>query len=479
MKWLPTRYTLPLTNDFPSDGNIVIGLAEAFIHIPERNNQKLVLTEWQKWLIRSVLERYPSDYPDLEKAGRLRYKQVVISIPRKNGKSLLGSLFALYGLIAHESGAEVISVASSADQANIVYRNVLNQILNSKYLRPRFKKATEGRGIYTADGTGRYIVMGNRATTAQGMHPSMVIFDELHVGKSDLWSAMALGSATRNDGIVIGITTAGDDNSELLLNLYAKGQLAIDKNPELERFGFFLWEAPANCSLTDKDAIASANPNLVEGLLHWTNVQTEIATMPETDARRYRLNQFVASSNSWIPAGMWEGLEVGEVDKSKPVVIAIDRTHSWDHASIIVGQKVEETYYTELIASIARPDKKKIIDMCLKLANSYQALFIIDGYINAEIAFELKQRGVKVLQMSLKDHVQASNMVFANIVNKRIKHSHDPLVTAQIIKGVRKNIGETWRLSKKDSLTDMDSAVATVMAIWGSDQELFQQPMVY
>ena len=128
MKWLPTRYTKPLSEDFPSSGDTVIGIAEAFIRLPERNNDKLVLTEWQKWLIRSVLERYPKDHPDPEKAGRLRYKQVVISIPRKNGKSLLGSLFALYGLIAHESGAEVISVASSADQANIVYRNVLNQI---------------------------------------------------------------------------------------------------------------------------------------------------------------------------------------------------------------------------------------------------------------------------------------------------------------------------------------------------------------
>jgi len=130
MKWLPTKFTRPLSEDFPTSGDVVIGLAEAFVKIPERNNAKLQLAEWQKWLLRAILERYPKDHPDIEKAGRLRYKQVVISIPRKNGKSLLGSVLALYGLMAHESGAEVISVASSADQANIVYRNVLNQILN-------------------------------------------------------------------------------------------------------------------------------------------------------------------------------------------------------------------------------------------------------------------------------------------------------------------------------------------------------------
>ena len=479
MKWLPTRYTKPLSENFPSSGDTVIGIAEAFIRLPERNNDKLVLTEWQKWLIRSVLERYPKDHPDPEKAGRLRYKQVVISIPRKNGKSLLGSLFALYGLIAHESGAEVISVASSADQANIVYRNVLNQILNSKYLKPRFKKATEGRGIYTSDGTGRYIVMGNRATSAQGMHPSMVIFDELHVGKADLWTAMALGSATRLDGIVLGITTAGDDNSELLNNLYAKGDIAMTGNPDLERFGFFVWEAPEGCSLDDREAVEKANPNLVEGLLQWTNVKTELATMPESDARRYRLNQFVPSSDTWIPNGLWQALEHGEVDKTKPVCIAVDRTMSWDHASIMVGQKTEDGYATELVASISRPDKKKLLDVCLQLASSHQAVFAIDGYINAELAFELKQRGINVLQMSLKDHVQASNMVFANIINSKIKHSHDPLVTNQITNGVRKNVGDSWRITRKDSITDMDAAIATVMCIWGSDQEVFAQPMVH
>ena len=61
----------------------------------ENEDEILVLTDWQKWLLRSVLERYPDDHPEPSKAGRLRYKQVVISMPRKNGKSLLGALLAL------------------------------------------------------------------------------------------------------------------------------------------------------------------------------------------------------------------------------------------------------------------------------------------------------------------------------------------------------------------------------------------------
>ncbi len=203
-KWLPTKFTKPLDEHFATSGDVVIGLAEAFMVMPEKGYEKLRLTEWQKWLIRSVLERYPLNHPDPEKQGRLRYKQVVISMPRKQGKTLLGSLFALWGLLAHEDAPEVISVASTADQARLVYKQVLNQIGNSEYLRPRFKKMTEFKGIFTADGDGRYVVIGNRPASAQGLHPSMVIFDELHVSNKDLWTALSLGSATRKDGIVIG-----------------------------------------------------------------------------------------------------------------------------------------------------------------------------------------------------------------------------------------------------------------------------------
>ncbi len=92
--WKPTHYTEPLSQDFVSDGDKIINISQALWRLPEKNDEILVLTDWQKWLLRSVLERYPDDYYDPSKAGRLRYKQVVISMPRKNGKSLLGALLA-------------------------------------------------------------------------------------------------------------------------------------------------------------------------------------------------------------------------------------------------------------------------------------------------------------------------------------------------------------------------------------------------
>lgn len=52
--------------------------------------------------------------------------------------------------------------------------------------------------------------------------------------------------------------------------------------------------------------------------------KNELATMPEADARRYRLNQFVSSMNAWLPVGAWQQLPHGK--PLNPKVFAVDRT---------------------------------------------------------------------------------------------------------------------------------------------------------
>ncbi len=472
---MPTAYTPKLSDC--SDGPKLIKLSEAVWSLPEKHDAKLVLTDWQKWLIDAVLERYPEDHPNPDKAGRLRYKQVVISMPRKNGKSLLGAVFALYGLLLHEPAPEVVSVAASADQARIVYRRLLHQTQNSELLKHFFSRSTEHRGLWTKDGTGVYKVIASSAATAQGLHPSMVIFDELHMSKEDLWTAMALGSATRPDGLIIGITTAGDDNSKLLKSLYSRGQSAIDKDEELERFGFFCWEAPQGAALDDEEAVMRANPNLAAKILSWEAVKTELATMPEADARRYRLNQFVSSMNAWIPVGAWQGLPSGTV--TNPIVFAVDRTPGWDHASIIAAGKEENgTISTELVASFNNTNVDQLAKACLHLAKKYNVAFLMDNYVLADLMTILKQRGLNVVGAGNRDLVSASNNTYRRIMKREISHPNDALVTLQIQAAVRKNVNDSWKISRRDSSVDIDAAIATVLAIWYCDSKEEYQPFI-
>ena len=475
--WLPSAYTLPLEEDFPSDGDKVINIAQALWRLPEKHDEILVLTEWQKWLIRAVLERYPDDHPEPSKAGRLRYKQVVISMPRKNGKSLLGALFALYGMLLHEPAPEVVSVAASADQARIVYRRLKHQVDSSELLAHFFSKSTEHRGLWTKDEQGIYKVIAANAATAQGLHPSMVIFDELHVAKEDVWTAMALGSATRPDGLTIGITTAGDDTSTLLKHLYERGAKAVDGEEELERFGFFCWEAPKGCRLDDEEAVRMANPQLASGILSWEAVKNELATMPEADARRYRLNQFVSSMNAWLPVGAWTNLPTGR--PINPQVFAIERTAGWEYCSIVTAELQEDgKIATELVGSFNNTNIDEVARACMILAK-YGKPFIMDGAVMQDLGQTLKQKGCRVQITSTKDLIHASNNAYRRIMRKELIHPKDEIVSLQMQRAVRKNSGESWRIARKDSGTDIDAAIATVLAIWFVETQQKPQQMVW
>jgi phage terminase large subunit-like protein len=475
--WKPTYSTLPLSEDFPTDGNKVINISQTLWRLPEKNDEILTLTDWQKWLIQHVLERYPDDYHDPSKAGRLRYKQVVISMPRKNGKSLLGALFALYGMLLHEPAPEVISVAASADQAKIVYRRLKHQVDSSELLAHFFSKSTEHRGLWTKDGTGIYKVIAAKAATAQGLHPSLVVFDELHVANEDVWTAMSLGSATRTDGLTIGITTAGDDTSNLLKHLYERGMAAIQGQEDLERFGFFCWEAPQGCALDDEEAVRMANPQLASGILNWESVKNELATMPEPDARRYRLNQFVSSMNAWIPVGAWSQCPEGR--PTNPEVFAIERTSGWEYVSIVTAQMQEDgKIATELVASLNNTNIDGVIKVCMELAK-YGKPFIMDGNVLDDLGSALKQKGLRVQMTSNKDMISASNNTYSRIIKKQLVHPRDEIVTLQMQRAVRKNSGESWRIARKDSGTDIDAAVGTVLAIWFVETQIKPQQMVH
>lgn len=46
-------------------------------------------------------------------------------------------------------------------------------------------------------------------------------------------------------------------------------------------------------------------------------------------------------------------------------------------------------------------------------------------------------------------------------------------------RAVRKNVGESWRITRKDSAAEIDAALATVLAIWYVDTQETPQQMVW
>jgi hypothetical protein len=424
------------------------------------------LDEWQRWLLRHILERYPADHADPELAGKLRYRAVVCSIPRQSGKSLLGSMLGLWG-VAMRNG-QTLSLASNVEQAMVIYSRVLATIMSNDELKAMFKKTTERRGIVSADGLSRYDVRPAKETSLQGLRVDTVLADELHIWKKGMWTAVVQGTTASPEGIIIGITTAGDATSETLMDLYKQGDRSVNGDPALERFGFFCWEAPEGSAI-DTEAILASNPAVECGRIPLDRIMTDLATIPEHEARRYRLNQFISgSSESWLPAPVFYACQAQGIAEIDGCVLAVDVTATLDHATISAAKKVGDKVQTELVASLVNPTEGRLYEMLVTLLRNTKATaIVVDGGRMPNLQKRLKQNGQPLWSLWSKEVAAAASTSFSLFQQGLIEwNGTDQLLIAQVPRGVVRYSGENWFLSRRDSFGDIDAVTSTLMAVY-------------
>lgn len=460
---LPSRFTRPLTEDYPTDGDRLIELLELCWVTPE-SDTPIKLDEWQKDLFRRVLERYPDDHPKYP--GELRWRQVLISCGRQNGKTVLGGGLALEALVFHKG--DVTSVASSRDQANILYDRVKLVIDRNPWLAKRFKKTTDTRGLTKKDGSGKYKVNPAREAALQGQPLQRALVDEGHLIKQGIWTAAVKGTSALTNAQVVMITTAGDQESTTLIELYKKADQAIRGDENLERFGAFIYEAPENAPIDDPAAIMAANPAVECGRVPIERVLSDIATQPEHEVRRYTLNQFISGSmESWLPGFMFRDAAGEGITELKDIVLGIDVARNFSHATIAAAVRVGDRYETELVASLVQPTEDKLVEAILDLYKRFpvQAIALDDRWNHALIR-RLKAQGLPVWQLWSKEITTACMTVYAMFANQRVKHNDDPLLVLQNGLAMTRYHGESWLISRADSLGDVDGLLATVWALY-------------
>lgn len=478
--WMPSRYTPTLTGgeDFTTQGDKLLRFALAHWSIAQ--TAVFGLDPWQRWLIRHVLETYPDDWTVEHLRGQLRYRQVVISMGRQNGKSVLGALFVLYFLALHVRGPNVIGLASIDKQARIVYNRVKYGIDQSPVLS-RELKTTGTRGITRRDGSGMYQTLPAKEESAQGEPASGVLYDELHLGLKALWDAMILAQRAIRNSLLVGITTAGDEGSELLIKLYDDGEKAIAG--EDERFGFFCWEA-ASRELTEANVIR-ANPAIACGRVPLDLSMHEARKMwddlkPDKDgltgrqrAIRYTLNLFIEGiAGGWVPLHSWTAL-AGQPEIVNDVTYGIERTPSWEHAFITATTKRDDELHTEPVATIVAPtpDQLKAIAKALHANTAGGATFAMDALTLGRVADELKEDGLEVWKLGASEVAAAAQLTAGRIEHGQLVHPGNELLRRQMGRARRRDTGDGWRVSRSLSAGEVDGVIATIVSCYVADQK--------
>jgi phage terminase large subunit-like protein len=198
--------------------------------------------------------------------------EVVILLPKKNLKTTTLAALALFHL-RMVSDAEVIVVASSRDQARILFKQAAGLVKRSGLeevfsVKPGFGEIRlKEDGIHTIGA--RIRVLASDANTADGALPTLALVDELHRHKSaELYGVLRDGLGPRQ-GQVITISTAGATVESPLGHLRGRAQLL----PSYRREGCYSsasspdgafvmheWSLGEEDDPRDLEAVKQANP---------------------------------------------------------------------------------------------------------------------------------------------------------------------------------------------------------------------------
>ncbi len=200
------------------------------------------------------------------RTGLRRFKEVLLIIAKKNGKSLLASAISLYLLTADgEGGAEIYSAATKREQARIVWQEARNMVKQSPALKKRVKCLVNSMRYDKMFST--YRMLSSDSASEDGLNIYGAVCDEIHAWKTkELYDIIANGISARREPLVLTTTTAGFEReglydlkyslAENILNGYSSGDYRDDSVLPV------IYELDSRSEWDNPECWIKANPNL-------------------------------------------------------------------------------------------------------------------------------------------------------------------------------------------------------------------------
>ena len=147
--------------------------------------------------------------------GKRRFTSALYCTSRKSGKSTLSAAVMLYCMcVENEPGAQLISAATTYDQAAIVWKIANLMVQKRVDLRDAFGLESWSKAITRAGEGASFRPLHAKASTQDGLNPSHVGLDEIHAHKSpDLLNVLTSAAGARENPLWLYTTTEGYINS--------------------------------------------------------------------------------------------------------------------------------------------------------------------------------------------------------------------------------------------------------------------------
>jgi phage terminase large subunit-like protein len=407
-----------------------------------------------------------------------------------------------------ETGPQVISAATTGDQAAIVFKIAKRMADKQPQFREAFNVECFTRAISCYENGGLFKAINAKASTQDGLNPSCAILDEIHAHKThDLLNVLQSAAGGRQNPLFLFTTTEGYETPGPWPEMRKFGQQVLEGVINADHFLIILYAIDDKDDEFDETIWMKANPLLsVSGplLKAIRKEATEAKSMPgrHSEFLIKRMNRQSSTANGWIDLQRWKECS-GKVPldelEDEPCYGALDLastrdltsfrlvwkkgdvifTYGWrwvPHTTVAIRTQRNLVPYSGWVRAghlIETPgevtDYDEIFKKVLWVKEHFNLIAVAyDQWNAAQLASKLTNEGVTMLQFiqGPKSYHPAMKKFEGAYYSKKFVHGADPVLTwcaSNLV--VRNDANMNMAPDKKRSADKIDDMTALFMAI--------------
>lgn len=333
----------------PKKANRAVKFIENYCHHSKGRNDLLKLELWQKALV-SVI------FGILDENNYRQFREVVLVVARKNGKSLFAAAIAEYmSFLDDEYGAEVYCLAPKLEQADIIYSCFWQMCQQEEEIKSMIKSRKSDYYIESTNTSIKKIAFN--AKKSDGFNPHLVVCDEIASWVGDpgkkQYEVMKSAQGARKQPLILSCTTSGYINEGIYDELVLRGTRFLLGDSKEKRLLPVLYMIDDVEKWNDINELAKSNPNLGVSV----SVDYMLEEIAIAEGSLSKRSEFMTkyccikqnSSQAWLPVKAVEKASGKHFDmedfRSNYCVAGIDLSQTTDLTSAcLVIEKDEELF---------------------------------------------------------------------------------------------------------------------------------------
>ena len=454
----PTHLLTPEGRFDFSDGDDAIALASAL---------GLELFDWQRWLVRWILA--------VDANGQPACRQVVIEVPRQNGKGAILEAIELYWLIV--AGIPIVIHTAHEQDTSAGHQDRLDSLISEPEIKLPALKSYKSNGKERIRNLDERLLLQFRTrtkATKRGASPQRVVLDESQELQSAHLAALvpAMAAQSMNADKLPQLIYAGSaplEHSQYMHDLHAR--LEQQKPP---RTLVARWACTPDDDITDRDNWYRVNPSL--GLLISEEYvqETEYLVMDPEDFAAERLGVAKGGdrgSNGPIAPGRWAELTDGDsmaTDES----LSLGMDAPLDRRSVcfsVAGRRADGMRHGAIRYWVPQHDLGRVVEIAKALADGHKVPIFLPPKSPA-LAWrdDLERAGVDVREVKVAEFVEAQQTIEQAVADGTFRHRGQPEMVKAVEGLAARVAGDTAPWSRRSSSSNAAPLFGLAAAVAGA-----------